>query len=183
MNFLWWIIVGNLSRTVPFAEQRLITEGVIHLNACLCTLLALLLPSRQWLAGEIQQGRGGALGISGVSVRVSCLPHGIHVDLLRAAGRPIHDEDRFLVVTIGSPTLSGSVALTVPAAGLGPTDGALVVREVIEDWLRRPGHPAQGQLDEASHRLEYADARSVGCAAPNGLGGSPGRAAFERPIG
>jgi hypothetical protein len=40
--FLWWIVVGNLSRTVPFAEQRLITEGLIHVNACLCTLLALL---------------------------------------------------------------------------------------------------------------------------------------------
>ncbi len=44
--FLWWIVIGNLARTVPFAEQRLITEGVIHLNACLCTLLAILLPSR-----------------------------------------------------------------------------------------------------------------------------------------
>ena len=45
--FLWWIVIGNLVRTVPFAEQRLITEGVIHVNACLCTLLALLLPSRE----------------------------------------------------------------------------------------------------------------------------------------
>ena len=44
--FLWWIVVGNLARTAPFAEQRLITEGVIHINACICTLLALLLPSR-----------------------------------------------------------------------------------------------------------------------------------------
>jgi hypothetical protein len=49
--FLWWIVLGNLSRTVPFAEQRLITEGVIHINACLCTLLALLLPSRERTAG------------------------------------------------------------------------------------------------------------------------------------
>jgi hypothetical protein len=50
--FLWWIIMGNLARTVPFHEQRLITEGVIHLNACLCTLLALLLPCRDRMAGE-----------------------------------------------------------------------------------------------------------------------------------
>jgi len=50
--FLWWIIMGNLARTVPFYEQRLITEGVIHLNACLCTLLALLLPCRDRVAGE-----------------------------------------------------------------------------------------------------------------------------------
>jgi hypothetical protein len=45
--FLWWIVLGNLARTVPFLEQRLVTEGTIHLNACLCTLLALLLPSQQ----------------------------------------------------------------------------------------------------------------------------------------
>lgn len=49
--FLWWIVLGNLSRTVPFHEQRLITEGVIHVNACLCTLLALLLPRSDRLAG------------------------------------------------------------------------------------------------------------------------------------
>ena len=40
----WWIVLGNLARTVPFGEQRLITEGVIHINACLCTLLAVFLP-------------------------------------------------------------------------------------------------------------------------------------------
>ncbi len=51
--FLWWIVLGNLSRTVPFHEQRLITEGVIHVNACLCTLFALLLPSYARVAGEL----------------------------------------------------------------------------------------------------------------------------------
>ncbi|HEY2154004.1 MAG TPA: hypothetical protein VGH33_00140, partial [Isosphaeraceae bacterium] len=41
--FLWWMVVGNFDRAlVGFAEQRLVTEGVIHLNACLCTLLVLL---------------------------------------------------------------------------------------------------------------------------------------------
>lgn len=49
--FLWWIVIGNLSRTVPFPEQRLITEGVIHVNACLCTLFALLLPASTLVAG------------------------------------------------------------------------------------------------------------------------------------
>lgn len=50
--FLWWIVLGNLSRTVPFAEQRLVTEGTIHLNACICTLFALLLPRLGRTAGE-----------------------------------------------------------------------------------------------------------------------------------
>lgn len=43
--FLWWIAVGNLLRAIPpLAEQRLITEGVIHVNAVLCTLFVLLWP-------------------------------------------------------------------------------------------------------------------------------------------
>jgi hypothetical protein len=53
--FLWWIVLGNLARTVPFGEQRLITEGVIHINACVCTLLALLLPSRERMIGTVEQ--------------------------------------------------------------------------------------------------------------------------------
>jgi hypothetical protein len=40
--FLWCMVIGNLERAlVGFAPQRLITEGVIHLNALLCTVLAL----------------------------------------------------------------------------------------------------------------------------------------------
>jgi hypothetical protein len=45
--FLWWIVVGNLMHAIPpFAEQRLITEGVIHVNAVCCTVLILLWPRR-----------------------------------------------------------------------------------------------------------------------------------------
>lgn len=43
LAFLWWMVVGNFDRAlIGLAEQRLVTEGVIHLNACLCTLLVLL---------------------------------------------------------------------------------------------------------------------------------------------
>lgn len=41
---LWWIVLGNLSRVLPFAPERLITEGTIHLNACAVTLLVLVYP-------------------------------------------------------------------------------------------------------------------------------------------
>lgn len=51
--FLWWIVIGNLSRSVPFSEIRLTTEGVIHVNACLCTLFALLLPGTARAAGAL----------------------------------------------------------------------------------------------------------------------------------
>jgi hypothetical protein len=41
--FLWWMVAGNFERAVVgFAPQRLITEGVIHLNAVCCSLLVLL---------------------------------------------------------------------------------------------------------------------------------------------
>jgi hypothetical protein len=43
--FLWWMVIGNLMHAIPpFAEQRLITEGVIHVNAVVCTVCVLLWP-------------------------------------------------------------------------------------------------------------------------------------------
>jgi hypothetical protein len=48
--FLWWMVLGNLMHAIPpLREQRLITEGVIHVNAVLCTALVLVWPQpRQW---------------------------------------------------------------------------------------------------------------------------------------
>ncbi|MCC6729530.1 MAG: hypothetical protein IT208_09365 [Chthonomonadales bacterium] len=41
--FLWWAVIANFERAlVAFAPARLITEGVIILNAALCTLLLVL---------------------------------------------------------------------------------------------------------------------------------------------
>lgn len=42
--FLWWVVIGNLSRYLPFPPVRLLTEGVIHLDACLVTALLLICP-------------------------------------------------------------------------------------------------------------------------------------------
>jgi 2',3'-cyclic-nucleotide 2'-phosphodiesterase (5'-nucleotidase family) len=129
----------------------------------------------RWLVGEIRQGRRGSLGISGVDVRATCLADGLHVDLLRAAGE-IHDEDRLLAVTIGAPTLSGSLASAAPPAGLGPstslgtgpTENAAVVREVVEDWFRRAGRLAHGKLNEAAlKRPEHANEQPGNCIALN----------------
>jgi 5'-nucleotidase len=136
----------------------------------------------RWLVSEIRQGRRGMLGISGVGVRASCLADGLHVDLLRTAGPPIHDGDRLLAVTIGAPTLSGSLASPAPLGGVGPTENAPVVREVVEDWFRRLGHLAQGQLDDAIHRRpDHPDAQTVDCVALNVLRGSPSQAASNSP--
>lgn len=43
LALLWWMVVGNFVKAiVAFAPQRLVTEGVITVNALLCTLMALL---------------------------------------------------------------------------------------------------------------------------------------------
>ncbi len=43
--FLWLMVIGNLMRAVPgFSDGRMVTEWVIFMNACLATLLVVLLP-------------------------------------------------------------------------------------------------------------------------------------------
>jgi 2',3'-cyclic-nucleotide 2'-phosphodiesterase (5'-nucleotidase family) len=122
----------------------------------------------RWVAGEIRQGRRGWLGMSGIDVRASCLADGLHVDLFRGTGR-LRDDDRLLAVTIGAPTLSGSLAASSPLGGIGPVGNAPVVREVIEDWFRRLGSDAPHRLDRATHRSPgSADASVDDCVAANG---------------
>jgi hypothetical protein len=42
---MWWMVLANWMQAIPhFAAQRLVTEGVIQLNAVCCTLLVLLWP-------------------------------------------------------------------------------------------------------------------------------------------
>jgi hypothetical protein len=43
---LWVVVIGNLMRAVPlFQAERLVTEGVIYVNALLCSLLVVLWPA------------------------------------------------------------------------------------------------------------------------------------------
>lgn len=47
LSLLWAMVAGNFMRALPgFAPERLITEGVIHLNALLCTFGILTLAPR-----------------------------------------------------------------------------------------------------------------------------------------
>jgi hypothetical protein len=78
LAFLWWMVVGNFERAlVSFSPQRLVTEGVIHLNAAVCSLLALVcwvkpqrapdmtdFPPRGWLTKLV------ALGIIGTALSI-----------------------------------------------------------------------------------------------------------------
>jgi hypothetical protein len=62
LAFLWWMVVGNFERAVVgFQAQRLVTEGVIFLNAAVCSLLILL-----------EAGRGPApVGVPATSWRAT----------------------------------------------------------------------------------------------------------------
>ena len=121
---------------------------------------------RGWVANEIRQGRRSGLGISGADVRIDCLADGTHVDLLREDGRAIQDNDRLLVVTIASPTLSGNVAMAASPGSIDPTDKAPIVREVVEEWLRQPGHLLPGQHGASRDRMEFANGQAAGCVVP-----------------
>jgi hypothetical protein len=44
--FLWWVVVMNFDRAiVAFTPSRLVTEGVVSLNAVICTALVAILPA------------------------------------------------------------------------------------------------------------------------------------------
>jgi len=56
--FLWWICIGNFDRAqVKFGEERLITEGVIFVNAMICT--GLLLVAQPGLGEQVAAKAGG----------------------------------------------------------------------------------------------------------------------------
>src|SRR5262249_54628681 len=122
----------------------------------------------RWLASELQQGRRSGLGMSGIVARASCLGGEFHVDLVRADGRPVQDDDRLLAVTIGAPTLSGGLASADPLGSVERDVNAPVVREMVEDWFRRQGRVSRKQLDELTHRNQSAiDSPLAPCAARN----------------
>jgi hypothetical protein len=86
---LWWVVVGNLMHAIPpFTAQRLITEGVIHLNAVVCSVLVLLWPVRlqrpdledRSVTGWSLVGVAGAglLAMSAVTVGASFGTRAIH---------------------------------------------------------------------------------------------------------
>ena len=55
--------------------------------------------------------------------------------------------------------------MAAPPGGIGPTDKAPIVREVVEDWFRQPGHLLPGQHGASLHRMEFANRQAAGCVA------------------
>lgn len=77
--FLWWMVVGNFERALPgFQPQRLITEGVIFVNAVLCTVLVLICSGGGFAPANLPAaesrwplGRTAIIGMVGLVVSVA----------------------------------------------------------------------------------------------------------------
>jgi 5'-nucleotidase len=119
------------------------------------------------LTDEVRRDRRGALGVSGVRVRVSCSPRGgLEVDVLRPSGEPIGTDERLTVVAMDSLVLGGVFASVRPPEGFGVAEDAPVMRETVEDWLRRrAGHLDASQFVSAERpRWEYSGVDIADCA-------------------
>ena len=130
---------GRLYDAFPF-DNRLVT--VTLTGAELATVVA----------DELRRNRPGALAISGARVRASCSASGaLEIDLQRSSGAPIGADERLTVAAMDSLVAGAVFASVRPAGGFAvPRPGTPVMREVVEDWLRKHG----GRLDAS----EFADA-------------------------
>ncbi len=117
------------------------------------------------LADEVRRNRPGALGISGVHVQVRCSPDGLDVALFRPSGEPIGADERLVTVAMDSLVLGFVFASVRPAEGIRVPQDAPVMREVVEDWLRkRGGHLNANQFMNPKHkRWEYLSPDVAGC--------------------
>lgn len=87
-------------------------------------------------AEEMQRGRIGALGVSGVRVSGTCDAGGVRVDVTRFDGRPLADADMLTLVVMDSLASGPVFASVAPPGGFAQATVAPLVREVVEDWLR-----------------------------------------------
>jgi hypothetical protein len=132
--FLWWMVVGNFERALPgFSAQRLVTEGVIHFNAVLCTLLLLLAsPEARSSASADETAeveivrrprlrRTVAIGLTAALLSILIdwgVVRAIHGD--RYAGRPFANlHIRFGPHATTMPTKTGTSPESSPRANLG----------------------------------------------------------------
>ena len=121
---------------------------------------------RRVFAEEIRQRRQrGSLAIAGVLVKTGCTGERLHVELFRPNGRRLDPEERLVVV--GMDSLVGSLIFTTiaPPPDVGVSHTAPILREVVEDWLRRrAGRLASEQFVDPDHpRWKLPDTVLTGC--------------------
>jgi 5'-nucleotidase len=117
----------------------------------------------QGIANALRLGRRGAFGISGARVRVTCEAGGLQVDLQRPTGHPIDPAESLVVVGMDS-LLGGRMFAPLLAAGATAVQPeAPIVREVVEDWLRRRGGVLEAaRFEGRPRRLDFA-AHTAAC--------------------
>jgi len=70
---LWAFVIGNFGRAIPgFEERRLLTEGVITLNAVFATILVLLVPKAVTDEPQAADRRFGRMAATSLLVTVIC---------------------------------------------------------------------------------------------------------------
>jgi 2',3'-cyclic-nucleotide 2'-phosphodiesterase (5'-nucleotidase family) len=115
------------------------------------------------LAEEIRQRR--PLAIAGVVVRSSCTGERLDVELFRPNGRRVDPEERLVVV--GMDSLVARLILTTshPPPDVGALHTAPVLREIVEDWLRRRGGQLAPEhlIDPDRPRWEPPETALAGC--------------------
>ena len=113
---------------------------------------------RQVFAASIQQGRRG-LGFSGIRVEARCAAGALAVTMTRASGSVIADDDPVVLVTSNFLATGGDGILTpiMPEGGFPVDAGAPLVRDLLIEYLRRPGTPVrEAQLMDATPRLSVS---------------------------
>ena len=96
---------------------------------------------KKTLAGRV--GGPSVLGIAGLRARATCVAGAPHIDLLRADGRTVTDNEPITVVTTDFLATGGEGLFTsiTPPNGLGEQDIGRLVRDAAAQWLeRRGGH-------------------------------------------
>jgi 5'-nucleotidase len=96
---------------------------------------------RSIFAADVRRERRGALGVSGVSIRATCSPEGLRIDLTRPSGAPIGDADRVTLVTTDLLARGPLFAALAAEERFDVPASALLAREVVAGWLRQRGGP------------------------------------------
>ncbi len=112
---------------------------------------------KQILIDEVRRNRRGALGLSGVHARASCGSSGLDVELRRPNGQTIRADEELSVAALDTLVQRGVLAPAVNGAAIDVPANAPVMRELVEDWLRRRGGHLAAAEFLAAARWEYAD--------------------------
>lgn len=108
----------------------------------------------------IRRGRRGALGVSGIRVRAACAPGRVDVSLYRPSGAAIAADERLTVAAMDALVLGQTFAPVALPGGFRIPDAAPIVREEVEDWLRRRGGSLSASDFESAetHRVDVPQA-------------------------